>query len=255
MHSLPIFVRLAGKPVVLVGTGHMADAKARLIERAGATIVEEGHPEARLGFVAIVEPTEAAIAANRLKAQGLLVNVVDRLDLSDFTMPAIVDRDPVLVAVGTGGASAGLSAALRQRLETILPAGLGEVAKALHRVRETFKTRFPDFSDRRRVIAGLVAPGGPLDPLTDVADPDAGIAAATVPTEARIERVVLRSADPDELTLRAARLLGLTDRIYLEADVPEAILARARPEAERIDGPPPALALPGLSVALSWDPA
>jgi uroporphyrin-III C-methyltransferase/precorrin-2 dehydrogenase/sirohydrochlorin ferrochelatase len=120
-------------------------------------------------------------------------------------------------------------------------------------VREGFKTRFPEFSDRRRFIAGLVAPGGPLDPLTDVADPDAGIADATLPTDGTIEHVTLRSADPDELTLRAARLLGLVDRIYHDPQVPEAILARARADAERIAGPAPALPLPGLSVALSWD--
>jgi uroporphyrin-III C-methyltransferase/precorrin-2 dehydrogenase/sirohydrochlorin ferrochelatase len=255
MHSLPIFVRLAGKSVILIGTGPMADAKARLIERAGATIVDEADEKAALAFVAITEAPEADTAAARLKARGLLVNVVDRLDLSDFTMPAIVDRDPVLVAIGTGGASAGLAAALRQRLETVLPAGLGGVARALHRARDTFKARFPDFPDRRRAIAGLVAPGGPLDPLTDIVDPDARIAAAAAPASGTIEHVALRSADPDELTLRAARLLGLADRIYHDGQVPDALLDRARADAERIAAPAPALPLPGLSVALSWDAA
>jgi len=169
-------------------------------------------------------------------------------------MPAIVDRDPVLVAVGTGGASAGLAAALRQRLETVLPAGLGNVAQALHRARDTFKTRFPDFTDRRRAIGGLVAPGGPLDPMTEIADPDARIADAAAPTGGTIERVTVTSADPDELTLRAARLLGLADRMYHDGNMPEAILARARADAERIVGPLPAMALPGLSVVLVWEP-
>jgi len=254
VHSLPIFVRLTGRSVVLVGTGHMADAKARLIERAGATIVAEGHAGAALGFVAIADPAEATAAASRLKAAGLLVNVVDRLDLSDFTMPAIVDRDPVLVAVGTGGASAGLSAALRQRLETVLPASLGAVALALHRARDTFKARFPDFTDRRRAIGGLVAPGGPLDPMMEIADPDARIADAAAPTGGTIEHVAVTSADPDELTLRAARLLGLADRLYHDEKMPESILSRARADAERIVGPAPSLAPSGLSVALVWEP-
>jgi len=254
MHSLPIFVRLAGRPVILIGTGPMAEAKARLIVRAGAAIVDESHDGAALGFVALSDPAEAAAAAARLKGRGLLVNVVDRLDLSDFTMPAIVDRDPVLVAVGTGGTSAGLAAALRQRLEDVLPTGLGRVAQALHRARDRFKARFPDFSDRRRAIGGLVAPGGPLDPLRDIADPDARIADAAAAADPRIEHVTVRSADPDDLTVRAARLLGLADRLYHQAGIPDAILARARSDAERIAGPAPALAPPGLSLALVWEP-
>ena len=103
LHSLPLFVRLAGRPVILLGEGEAADAKRRLLDRAGAVIVGEA-AEAALAIVALDEP-ESAVA--RLKARGVLVNAVDRSDLCDFTLPAIVDRDPVIVAIGTGGASAG----------------------------------------------------------------------------------------------------------------------------------------------------
>ena len=124
--ALPLFVRLAGRPVILLGTGEAADAKARLLARAGARIVGEENGDARLAIVALVDP-DAAVA--RLRARGLLVNAVDRPDLCDFTLPAIVDRAPVLVAIGTGGASAGLAAMLRQRLEEILPISLGRSAR------------------------------------------------------------------------------------------------------------------------------
>lgn len=252
MHSLPLFVRLAGRPVILLGEGYMADAKARLLTRAGAMIVGED-AEAAIAVVAIMEAPEAEAAVARLKARGILVNAVDRLDLSDFTFPAIVDRDPVLVAIGTGGASAGLAAALRQRLETVLPAGLGRVARALHGARAHFKTRFPTLDDRRRAIADLLAPGGALDPMVEQADPESAIADAREARD-RTERLTIRSADPDDLTLRAARLLGLADRIYHVPDIPAAILDRARGDAVRIGGAAPALPEPGLTLELIWNP-
>jgi uroporphyrin-III C-methyltransferase/precorrin-2 dehydrogenase/sirohydrochlorin ferrochelatase len=192
-------------------------------------------------------------AAARLKARGLLVNVVDRPELCDFTLPAIIDRDPVLVAIGTGGASAGLAAALRQRLEALIPAGLGGVADALFAARSSLRARFPDLDARRRAIGGLLAAGGPLDPLADHDDPAAAIAAADA-GPGRIERLVLADADPDLLTIRAARLLGLADRLYVEGAVPSVLLDRARADAVRTAGTPPRLPEPGLSLHLIWTP-
>lgn len=243
MHSLPIFLRLTGQPVILIGEGAAAEAKRRLIERVGGLVVGEGG-DARFAFVAVEDGAEAIHAG--LKARGLLVNVADRPDLCDFTLPAIVDRDPVIVAIGTGGASAGLAAALRQRLEAILPASLGAVARALHEARGRLGP------NRRERVAALLAPGGPLDPMVDHPAPmvDSGVAA----TPARIERLTLASPDPDDLTLRAARLLAQADRLYHPAHLPAALLDRARADAERIVGAAPALALPGLSVELIWTP-
>ena len=122
--------------MLLVGDGEAADAKRRLIEAAGGVVVTALVPGVRLAFVALDAP-EAEAA--RLKAAGLLVNVVDRPALCDFTVPAIVDRSPVLVAVGTGGASASLATALRQRFERLLPARLGALALALRAARGDFR--------------------------------------------------------------------------------------------------------------------
>src|SRR3546814_17432524 len=83
----------------------------------------------------------------RLKERGILVNAVDRPDQCDFTLPAIVDRDPVIIAIGTGGASAGLAKIIRQRFEQILPSGLGKLADALGHARAQMKAR-----DRKSVV-------------------------------------------------------------------------------------------------------
>jgi uroporphyrin-III C-methyltransferase/precorrin-2 dehydrogenase/sirohydrochlorin ferrochelatase len=252
MHSLPLFVRLRDRPVILLGDGEAAGAKRRLLERAGARIVGEDAPAA-LAIVAIDEDARAEAAVDRLKARGILVNAVDRAALCDFTLPAIVDRDPVLVAIGTGGASAGLAKALRQRLEALLPAGLGRLATGLEAARSAMRARWPDAAARRRAIDAALSPDGPLDPLRADADVTAWLDSAGQDAAAsQLVAVRLASPDADELTLRVARLLGQADRVYHRADVPGDILARARADAARIAcDAAPAQPGPGLSVDLA----
>lgn len=231
MQSLPVFLRLQGRAVILTGEGEVADAKRRLLERAGAHVVGEAEDAS----IAIVADGDQA-TVDRLKARGVLVNATDRPDLCDFTLPAIVDRDPVLIAIGTGGASAGLAKALRQRIEALLPARLGALATALSDARAAIRARWPDAAARRRAIDKGLAAGGLIDPLNENA---AGavpgwIARQSDDKATRIESICLTSADPDDLTLRAARLLGEADRVYHAPDVPAAILDRARADAVRI---------------------
>lgn len=244
MHSLPVFLRLTGRAVILTGTGEAADAKRRLLERAGAVIVGEDAQAA----LAIVSDGDAATVA-RLRARGVLVNATDQPDLCDFTLPAIVDRDPVLIAIGTGGASAGLAAALRQRIEALLPTHVGELARKLFDVRSELRAIWPDASRRRRAIGKALAPGGAIDPLGF--DPDVDFWLAETPETANSELywVRVRSADPDDLTVRDARMLAMADCIFHAADVPAVILDRARADAMRVvtDGPPDALG-EGLSL-------
>ncbi|MEP6867707.1 MAG: bifunctional precorrin-2 dehydrogenase/sirohydrochlorin ferrochelatase [Novosphingobium sp.] len=231
IHSLPLFHRIAGQPVIVVGEGEAGLAKARLVERAGGVIVGEDDIAARLAFVALNSPDETAL---RLKARGLLVNVADRPDLCDFTLPSILERGPVLVAVGTGGASAGLAKALRLRLEALLPPGLGALAQGLERLRGALRARFPDAGERRRALDAALAEGGPLDPLdrgsAERLD-DWSMGATSGPSGPH--EITLRSGDPDDLTLREARLLGTADLIAHEPDVPLPVLARARADAAR----------------------
>lgn len=248
LHSLPLFVRLAGRPVILIGEGDAAAAKRRLLERAGAVVLGEEAPAA-LAIVAIEDDTAAMAAVARLKARGVLVNAVDRPDLCDFTLPAIVDRSPVLVAIGTGGASAGLAAALRQRLETLLPASLGQLALALQAARGAMRARWSDPVARRRALAEALGAGGVLDLLGGGHDITRWVAEGHAGASA-VVRITPRSPDPDDLTLREARALAQADRVYHTAGVPAAILDRARADAERIAGAPPGEILAGLSVII-----
>lgn len=235
MHSLPLFVRLEGRPVILAGDGEAAGAKRALLERAGATIVGSD-AAAALAIVAFDDPVRTTEMALALKARGVLVNAVDRPELCDFTLPAIIDRDPVLIAVGTGGASAGLAKALRQRLELLLPADLGALATALATTRAQMRVRWPDGRGRRQAIDAALQEGGPLDPLRAdaAARVDAWLANDAAPAVAGTVEILVRSDDPDDLTLGQARLLAQADLIVYGPEVSPALLARGRADARRI---------------------
>ncbi|MFC0590481.1 siroheme synthase [Novosphingobium aquiterrae] len=240
MHSLPLFHRIAGQPVIVLGEGEMAAAKARLVERAGGRVVGADDIEARLALIALDAPEDAAAA---LKARGVLVNVADRPELCDFTLPSLLDRDPVLIAVSTGGASAGLAKVLRLRLEQFLPASLGALATGLAAARATMRARWPDGAERRHALDAALAAGGALDPL-DEASPDriAKWLEKGAAVDSQIVEIVLASDDPDDLTLRQARWLGSADAVLHDAAIAPAILARSRADAVRLprDAAPPA---------------
>tara|TARA_R110001606_G_scaffold94125_1_gene208815 strand:+ start:2923 stop:3699 length:777 start_codon:yes stop_codon:yes gene_type:complete len=236
MNQLPIFVNLQGRKILLLGRGEMADAKRRLYERAGAVITDDENADGlTLAVVALENDDEAIAAVARLKGKGLLVNAVDRSALCDYTTPAIIDRDPVLLAIGTGGASAGLAKALRQRLEQLLPARLGTLATALLDARERIQQTWPDGAVRRKAIDAVLDPGGPLDVLVDheLEDLEAWLDQPHGESRSQVIDLELASADPDDLTLRQARWLAQADQIFASDDVPEAVLSRARADAQR----------------------
>jgi uroporphyrin-III C-methyltransferase/precorrin-2 dehydrogenase/sirohydrochlorin ferrochelatase len=234
--SLPLFHRVGGQRVVVLGEGAAADAKRRLVERAGGECC--GEPEAHhacLAFVAIEDERLAEATAIRLRSKGLLVNVTDRPELCDFTVPSILERDPVLIAVGTGGASAGLAKQLRLRLEALIPPSLGRLADALFASRERLRERYPDPAGRRQALDTALTSGGPLDPLREDTSErvEAWLEGEADSVPRRTVEIVLTSADPDDLTLRQARWLGEADTIAHGPEVPDTILARARADAIR----------------------
>jgi uroporphyrin-III C-methyltransferase / precorrin-2 dehydrogenase / sirohydrochlorin ferrochelatase len=257
MQQLPIFLNLTDQPVLIVGDGEAAEAKARLVSRAGGRIVGSLAEGPRLAFVALDDDDEAAAVASDLRAAGLLVNVVDRPQLCDFTTPAIIDRAPVTIAIGSAGASAGLAKALRQRLEALIPTNLGSLAAALASARTALRSRYFDKDARRRAIDAALEPGAPLDPFGrggegGAAAVTAWLAAPAAADQAsRVETIMLTSPDPDDLTVRQARWLASADLVVHSADVPDAILARARADAARVVGNSAPDGASGLTVIIS----
>lgn len=260
--SLPLFHRVANQPVIVLGHGDAADAKRRLVERAGGLVIadlQEGIDKgARLAFIAHEDETSAQADAIRARCAGLLVNVTDRPALCDFTVPSVLDRAPVLVAIGTGGASAGLAKQLRLRLEALLPRSLGPLAAALQTARITLRERWPDAGERRRALDAALGAGGALDPLDEnsAARLPGWLSGEASTIAGGMVEIALRSADPEDLTLRELRWLGAADVIACEPKVAPEVLDRSRADAIRMQiavGAVPAAAS-GLTVVLRAQP-
>ncbi|MDJ0641236.1 MAG: siroheme synthase [Erythrobacter sp.] len=240
LQSLPLFHRIDGQKVLVLGEGVAAEPKRRLVERAGGIVIDEQAQAVdegvRIAFVAFDDPKACEVAAINLRCAGMLVNVVDRPELCDFTTPSILDRNPLLIAVGTGGASAGLAKHVRLRLERFLPATIGKLAQALFAVRPKLRQRIPESGERRRAIDEALRQGGTLDPI----DPESHLRVEHWAEGNEIEelagwRVIhVSSDDPDDLTVGQSRLLGEADAVCIRGTIAPAILGRARADAERI---------------------
>lgn len=264
LESLPLFHRVAGQKVLVLGDGEAAEPKRRLVERAGGIVIDDQAQAidegVRLAFVAFDDPKACEVAAINLRCAGILVNVVDRPELCDFTTPSILDRNPVLVAIGTGGASAGLAKHLRLRLERILPRDLGRLARALFTARGKLREAFPDAVERRRAIDGLLQEGGSLDPLHPTSAGMAEVVLHSVDMSLRVGNfttsITVRDENPDFLTVRQARELGMADTILIDGDVPPAILGMARADARRLPYSKEARREydDGITVILHWRP-
>lgn len=245
MLHFPVFLDLQGRVALVLGTGEVAERKADLLRQAGATLrfAERFAPELLEGCAIAIgadaEPAELHTLAAACRARGIPVNVVDRPALCTALMPSIIDRAPVTVAVSTGGAAPVLARQLRQRIEAVLPAGLGRVAAMAERCKAAVRQRLPDLAARRRFLdAALSGPAADLAMAGREAEADAALAAALAGADAAPPGVVhLVGAGPgagDLLTLRALRLLGEADVIVHDRLGTEEVLELARRDAERI---------------------
>ncbi|HYL01330.1 MAG TPA: siroheme synthase CysG [Steroidobacteraceae bacterium] len=264
MDYLPIFLRLQGRAALVVGGGPVAARKADWLLRAGARVrlvAPELAPElaaraaggelahlpaafapAHLAGAALVvaasDDREAnAAVAQAAQALDIPVNVVDSPGLSSFIFPAIIDRSPVVVAVSSAGASPVLARRLRAQIEALLPARLGALARFLGRRREAVKRALAPAARREfweRLIGGRTA--------AEVLSGDEAAAARSFAGELRgagaapgeVWLIGAGPGDPDLLTLRALQLLQQADVILYDRLVPDAILERARRDAERV---------------------
>jgi uroporphyrin-III C-methyltransferase / precorrin-2 dehydrogenase / sirohydrochlorin ferrochelatase len=174
-HAFPVFLDVTGRTCLVVGNDAEAERKAALLREAGAAVRRSPDFRSELlsdAAVVIVSgaPLPVAEAVSReARERGVLVNVVDMPLLSDFIVPAIVDRAPVMVAISTGGAAPGLAKALRQALDAALPRRLGALALFARRFRPLVARALADPADRRSFwqeifsgpVAALVLSGRP----------------------------------------------------------------------------------------------
>ncbi len=263
--AFPAFHKVSGRTVLIVGSGAAAAAKARLLgeteaqllivaenpsgelladaTRVGAEILRarfgSGHLDGvALAFAATEDEAEDRRIADAARAARVPVNVVDRPELCDFTTPAIVNRAPLAVAIGTDGAAPVLARHVRARIEAMLSPELGRLTALAESLRAVVANVLPIGEARRRFWAKLF--DGPV-----AARALSGDAAG-----ARAEAIRMMSAEPDVsgyvwlvgagpgavdlLTLRAQRILQEADVIVHDALVPDDVIAMGRRDAHRI---------------------
>lgn len=273
MQYLPVFLDLKTGPVLLVGAGELVRAKLRVLLAAGARIRwlatdsdynlsgldDPGRQVETVDYDPLTADLSGVIAvlcagagdlgvalSARAKSLGLPVNVMDDLANSTFIFPAIVDRGDVVVAIGTGGTSPVVARRVREKIEAVLPARIGELAGFIGAFRKTINARIADMPMRRRFwervvdgpIGALVLAGRKADAaaaLHGIGDPTAyAVADQAKRGDGHVTLVGAGPGDPDLLTIKALRALQDADIVYYDELVTPEILDRIRRDASRV---------------------
>jgi len=243
MDTFPAFFPLKGLRVVIAGDGEGAEAKARLLSGSPAEVTrlrgeDAADPAAYAGaglvFVASYDPDVIAAAVPAARSAGAPLNVVDHPELSDFHTPAIIDRGPVVAAIGTSGGAPLMAALLRAEIEARIPAAAGLIAALLGERREALRKAFPDLALRRAflrgVLAGPVAEAAADDPALAAQRLDAAIAGGW----SAVGQVTFIAAPerPDLISVRAVRALNFADIVVAGEGSAAILAAHARRDAE-----------------------
>ncbi|MEL6551592.1 MAG: NAD(P)-dependent oxidoreductase [Pseudomonadota bacterium] len=268
MKAFPMFIRTTGRRVVIVGGDEQAAQKARLIGKTDAEIVLAA-PElddelrarvaagkavhypgpldadlfagAAMVFVASGCVAVDACAHAIAREARCLVNVVDQPHLCDLTTPSIVDRDPVVVAIGTEGSGPVLARQIKTKLEEQLPKNLGGLAALAGHLRASVAAHVPRAG--RRAFWAWVFGGAPMAQWARGAEAHAAraikdaIARGGAPDAARdgtVSFLGVPAGAPDLLSLRAVQRLQEADVIFHSSAHGAELLELARRDAERV---------------------
>jgi uroporphyrin-III C-methyltransferase/precorrin-2 dehydrogenase/sirohydrochlorin ferrochelatase len=268
MKFLPIFYNINGKTCVVVGGGGIAARKVDLLRKAGARVtvispalgdemsrfhadglIEWIDREYRSGdldeAVLVIAATSDREVNNTISgdadAMRIPCNVVDNPDQCSFIMPSIINRDPVQIAVSTGGASPVLARLIRTNLESCTPSAYGKLATLVDNYRDSVKKTFTKVEERRKFWESILE--GPVaEHIFAGRNEDARALLESLIRQAKADpnysgEVFLVGAgpgDPDLLTFRALRLMQKADVIVYDRLVSEPIMDLVRRDAERI---------------------
>lgn len=270
MRHFPIFIDTQDKTIVFAGAGHMAIPKIRLLLKTEARLVVFADPktdtvgeeirrwsaqgdivwaprrleaadlsQARLLYIASNDRRAAAEARLLADQAGVLASPVDSKTDSDFFTPALVDRDPVVVAIGTGGTAPILARRLKAQIENVLSPSLGKISQVAGRLRRRAKV-VPHGEARRGLWSRYFdkaedLPADKLDDATLIGVFDEALKAADAASRGSIALVGAGPGDPDLLTVKARNRLFDADVVLHDRLVDLRILDLARREARFIE--------------------
>jgi len=242
MRYYPVFLDLGGQPCIVLGDGKFAVEKAAALREAGANVrvipTREYRPGALAGARLVVDASEDE-EVNRLtwqeaEAAGILINVVDRPAQCRFIAPAIVNRDPLLVAISTSGESPFLASMLRARIERWLGREWGPFVALVGDVRRRLRKQGVPIADQTRVYRRLLnSDVRSLQRARRTAEANrlaAGIAAAQGSGPGRVTLVGAGPGDPDLLTVKARDLIAGADYVLHDALIAPETLALCGPD-------------------------
>lgn len=253
---LPFQLQISGRPVLLIGSGEAANAKARLLTERGAVITHWPTPPSaeqiqhateanrtaasRFVLVIIAEVCDWTRALMPwLEQERLLLNAVDAPELSDGFIPAIVSRGRVQIGIGTGGSSPVLARFIRTRLEQVLPQGLEELAELADRWQLRVRRVIKDLGIRRRFwerqLSGSAGQAA-LDQRPELADNIIQQALdSEQPASGRVALVGAGPGDASLLTLKGLQRLQEADVVLFDKLVSPEVLSLARRDAQLED--------------------
>ncbi|WP_241649469.1 siroheme synthase CysG [Rosenbergiella collisarenosi] len=265
MDYLPLFAELKNRPVLVIGGGEIASRKIDLLLRAQAVvhiaarelshevnelveaqqalwIASEYHPDQIDKVFFVIAATDDAELNEQVyqdaQRKFKLVNVVDDQARCSFIFPSIVDRSPVIVAISSAGTAPVLARSLREKIETLLPARLGDAAQLAGCWRDRVKQRFQRMVDRRRFWERLFS-GEFMHQATagNLQQAEAILAQSLQQPVAQRGEIYLVGGgpgDPGLLTLRGLQVMQLADVVLYDHLVSDEVLDLVRRDAERI---------------------
>lgn len=265
LQAFPAFFKVADRLVVIAGDGEEALAKCRLIGQTQARLrivcenpsdglknhaMCEGHElaagpashtmleGAALVFAATGDQAEDRKIVAMARSLGIPANAVDQPDQCDFYTPAIVNRAPVAIAIGTEGAGPVLAQQIRAKIDQMLPMHLGRVARLAQSYRHAAEVLLEKGISRRsfwkNFFTGSPARHAQAGDLSQARRAATRLLKTGGVDEGHVSLVGAGPGAEDLLTLKAQRLLMEADAIVYDALVPEAVVAMGRRDAERI---------------------
>ena len=265
MESIPIFMKIKGLRCVVVGGGDVAMRKVSLLLKADASVevfaptlcdalnakvisaeiqyFQTVFEPCQLTGAALViaatndETVNAAVSA-AAKEKNIPVNVVDAPALCTFTMPSIVDRSPIVIAISSNGAAPVLARLIRAKIETMIPSSYGRLASLARDFRDSVKARFLDTQSRRIFwekifegpIAELIFSG--QEQAAEIALTEAINSESYNKQHGEVYLVGGGPGDPDLLTFRALRLMQQCDVCVYDKLVSKEVMELVRRDAE-----------------------
>ena len=268
MSLLPIFVDIKNQPCLLVGGGRVAARKLKMICKAQANVtliapdlcnnakdlctkysvnvqsrefVDSDIDGQRLVIAATNDAALNKHISDIAKQKNILVNVADDFTQGDVVLPSVIDRDPIQIAVTTGGASPVLARMLRSNLEHCTPAMYGELASLVEHYRRQVSEQINEETLRRRfweeVLQGPIAEmvfAGKLEAANEALQAKLMRKEFDATETGEVYLVGAGPGDPDLLTFRALRMMQQADVVVYDRLVSEQILDLVRKDADKI---------------------